>query len=151
MALDQIVFHWSDEVTMHHNVLIGFVVEEVIAAGILVGILVRDALKQNAVHRVVRCHAQVENFLCVDAANRHLHVGGHARRSLELVTDHDADFVVVTERVSFAEIDDGSASHVFDVSWGGGYMPAERRWQAFFTAILSTSQETLCLASSRPK
>jgi hypothetical protein len=76
----------------------------------------RDALEQNAVHRVVRCHAQVENFLCVDAANRHLHIGGHARRSLELVTDHDADFIVVTERVSFAEIDDGSASHVFGVS-----------------------------------
>ena len=116
MALDQIIFHRSDEVTMDNNVLIGFVVEEVVAAGILVGILMRDALKQNAVHRVVRCHAQVENFLCVDAANRHLHVGGHARRSFEFVTDHDADFVVVTERVSFAEIDDGSASHVFGVS-----------------------------------
>jgi hypothetical protein len=37
-------------------------------------------------------------------------------RSFEHVTYHDSDFVVVTERVSFAEIDDGSASHVFDVS-----------------------------------
>ena len=56
-------------------------------------------------------NAQVENLLGIYAADGHLHIRGHAGRSLELVTDDDADLVVVTNGVSFAEVDDGSAGH----------------------------------------
>ena len=40
-----------------------------------------------------------------------LDIGRHARRSLEFVIDHETDFVVVTDGVSFAEVDDWSAGH----------------------------------------
>lgn len=111
LALDEVVFHRSDQILMHDHVFVGVVVKEMVATGVFVGVFVRDALQQHAVHRIVRGEAEIEYLLRVHAAHGHLHVGSHAWWGLELVADHDADFVVVADGVSFAEIDDGSTGH----------------------------------------
>jgi hypothetical protein len=72
---------------------------------------VRDALEEDAFEGVVGGHAEVEDLFGGDAADGHLDIGGHAWRSLEFVIDDDADFVVVADGVSFAEVDDWSAGH----------------------------------------
>ena len=58
-----------------------------------------------------KIHAQVENFFGGHAADRHLDVRRHPRRCFELVFDHEADFVIVTDGVPLAEIDDRCTSH----------------------------------------
>jgi hypothetical protein len=113
LTLDEVVFDVLDEVLIDDGVLVGIGIEEMVAAAVLVGILVGSALEHHAFHRVVGSHPQVENLLGRHAADRHLDVGRHARRGLEFVVGDEADFVVVADGVSFAEVDDGSAGHVF--------------------------------------
>ena len=62
-------------------------------------------------------------------------IGRHARRRLEFVVDDEADFVVVTDGVSFAEIDDRGAGHGM---WGVGLgtLGAERQVRKRISASL---------------
>jgi hypothetical protein len=110
-ALDEVDFHALDEIVINHGVLVGFRVEEMIAAAVLVGIFMGHALQQHAVHRIVGGEPEVEHLLGCHAADGHLDVGRHARRRLEFVIDHDTDFVVVADGVSLAEVDYWSAGH----------------------------------------
>ena len=103
------------------GVLVGVRIEEMVTAAVLVGVFVRGALQNDALERIVGGHPEIEHLLGRHAADRHLDVGRHAWRSLELVVGDQTDFVVVTDGVSFAEVDDGSASHDFvGAGIGGG-------------------------------
>ena len=82
-----------------------------IAAAIFVGIFVGGALEDHAFDAVVGCHAEIENLLGRYAANRHLDVGCHPGWRFELVIDDEANFVIVADGVSFAEIDDRCTGH----------------------------------------
>ena len=77
----------------------------------------RSALEDDAFDGIIRSHAEVEDFFRGHAADGHLDIGGHAGRSLQLVIDDEADFVIVADGMSFAEVDDGCAGHVV-VGWG---------------------------------
>jgi hypothetical protein len=66
----------------------------------------------NTFDGVVGSEAEVGDFFCGDAADGHLDVGGHARRSFELVFYDEAYFVVMADCVSFTEVDYIDAGHI---------------------------------------
>ena len=70
-----------------------------------------DFFEMDALKRVVGSEAQVGDFFGGHATDRHLHLGGHARRGLEFVLDDEAYFVVVTDCMSLAEVDYIDAGH----------------------------------------
>jgi hypothetical protein len=85
--------------------------KEVIALGVFVGILMSDLLKVNTFQGIVGGQAEVGNFLAGDTTDRHLDIRSHPWRSFEFVLDDEADFVVVTDGMSFAEVDYVDAGH----------------------------------------
>ncbi len=151
LALDEVIFHAFDQVLIDHGVLIGIGIEEMVAAAVLVGIFVRGAFEDHSFERVVGGQAEVEDFFGRDAADRHLHVGRHARRRLEFVVDDEANFVVVPDGVSFAEIDDRGAGHGM---WGVGLgtLGAERQVRKRISASLGgyPSGDFLVIVASGP-
>lgn len=71
----------------------------------------RFTIQIHGVQGLVGSHAQVINLASAQCLDGHLNEGSHAWWGFQFKGGDDADFVVVTDGVTFAEIDDGSRSH----------------------------------------